>query len=209
MAKPNLKKLFHFLARILLAFFIFCAVTVFAVRYSSAKFSYKNTADIPESKIALILGAAVKGGKPSAYLKDRLDKGIELYESGKAGMLMISGDDGNDRDDEITVMRNYLTIAGIPENKIISDTSGYSTYASIYRIKNVFMFNDITVVTQKYHLARSVFLCRKLGISCYGIEADKSEYKNYARNNIRELFATVNACFNIILKVKPKEYKNN
>lgn len=193
---------------ILILLLLFVATIIFAVRYSAAQYIYSDTNSIPETEIGLILGAAVKDGRPLTYLKDRLDKGIELYENKKVSTLLISGDDGNDRSDEISVMHNYLIENGIPEDKIISDSSGYNTYASMYRVKNVFKPSRITVITQKYHLARAVFICRKLGVSCYGTEADKSKYTNYIKHNIREYFATVKVCFDLIFAAKPAEYKH-
>ena len=43
----------------------------------------------------IVLGAGVYGnGEPTKILKDRLDRGIELYNAGVAPKLLLSGDNG-------------------------------------------------------------------------------------------------------------------
>lgn len=189
--------------------FLIFSVIIFAVRYSSSGLVYDNADTVPGTDAALILGAGIKNDAPLEYLKDRLDSGIELYEKGKVKTLIISGDDGNNNYDEVSVMYVYLTEAGIPEEKIITDDSGYNTYSSLYRVKNSLKINDITVVTQEYHLPRTIFIARKLGLTCYGLAADRSQYapKRFKFNRIREYPATIKACFNVLFSRNPLEYK--
>ncbi len=173
-------------------------ILIFSVKYYANKFCYKNINNIPKTPIGLILGAGIKNQSPSVYLKDRLDKGLELYKLNKVDKLLISGDNGNDKDDEITVMKNYLLENGLPADKILIDTGGYDTYSSMYRAKNIFHLDTLTVITQNYHLDRAVFIARKLGLHCYGFIADKSKYAKYSYYSIREYFSILKACWDII-----------
>ncbi|MBK7882453.1 MAG: YdcF family protein [Chitinophagaceae bacterium] len=158
--------------------------------------------NIPHAHVGLILGAGIKNQSPSVYLKDRLDKGIELYKLKKVDQLLISGDNGNDKDDEITVMKNYLLSNGIPLNKILIDTAGYDTYSSMYRVKNIFHLDTIIVITQNYHLDRAVFIGRKLHLNCYGLMADKSKYKKYNYYAAREYLSICKACWDLFTNRK-------
>ncbi|MBQ9857374.1 MAG: YdcF family protein, partial [Oscillospiraceae bacterium] len=57
----------------------------------------------------LILGAGVReDGTPSFMLRDRLERGLELYKAGVSGKIIVSGDHGTKGYDEVNVMKNYL-----------------------------------------------------------------------------------------------------
>ncbi|WP_424244119.1 SanA protein [Elusimicrobium posterum] len=207
-------KKFLTISKTILKFTLFAAAfmvlaIIFYVNSSTSKYTFDKVIDVPRTKAALVLGAGIRGSRPSVYLQDRLDAAIELYRTGKAGTILISGDDGNDRDDEIRVMRKYLLEQGVPEPRITEDTSGYNTYASVYRAKNTFGFNEITIVTQNYHLPRAIFICKKMGMTCYGLSADKSKYSKMAQHKLREYFATVKSFWITILNTKPVEFKEN
>ena len=63
----------------------------------------------------IVLGAGVrKDGSPSSMLKDRLDKGIELYNKGVAPKIIMSGDHGQRRYDEVNTMKKYAIEQGVP-----------------------------------------------------------------------------------------------
>ena len=58
------------------------------------------------------------------------------------------------------------------------------------------------IVTQSFHLPRSVFIARHLGIEAYGVNADVGHI--LFRNKIREIFASEKAIFDLIFQIKPK-----
>lgn len=65
----------------------------------------------------LVLGAGLKAdGTPNHMLKDRLEKGIELYNAGSAPKLLLSGDNGQVEYDEVNAMKKYVLDAGIPRS---------------------------------------------------------------------------------------------
>ena len=127
-----------------------------------------------DSKIGLILGAGVRSdGEPSWILKSRLDAGLELYKSGKVKILLVSGDNRFEYYNEPKVMREYLLVAGVPESDIVEDFAGRRTLDSCWRAKNVFKASSLTVVTQAFHVPRSVFLCESVGLKTdYAIASD-------------------------------------
>ncbi len=195
--KYNLKRII--IRFLFIITFLFLSLIYIVKKYSN-QFCYKNINNIPSSSVGLILGAGINNQSPSIYLQDRLDKAIELYTKDKVKTLLISGDDGNDRDDEITAMKNYLLAHNIPQDKILIDTAGYNTYSSMYRAKNIFGLDTITIITQNYHLDRSVFIARVLGLYSYGYIADTSEYQNQTYFIIREYFAIIKACWDVSRK---------
>ncbi len=153
---------------------------------------------------ALVLGCAVySDGEPSAMLKDRLDAGIALYNSGAVPKLLLSGDHGQDEYDEISVMYKYCLKAGIPEKDIFLDHAGFSTYDSVYRAQSIFRVESMIVVTQTYHEFRALYTAHQLGIDAVGVAADQMHYAGAAYREVREVLARNKDFFKVLIKAPP------
>jgi vancomycin permeability regulator SanA len=153
-----------------------------------------------------VLGAAVHAGKPSAMLRDRLNRGLELYRDGAADILLFSGDNGRQEYNEVEAMRRYAIENsepyGITEDSIYLDYAGFSTYESMYRLKAVFGVDNAIIVTQKYHLYRALYTAKKLGIEVHGVYAQPRESGQFARD-IREVLARTKDFFYVLFDVQP------
>ncbi|UWP60727.1 SanA/YdcF family protein [Ruminococcus gauvreauii] len=153
----------------------------------------------------LILGAAVwEGQKPSHMLHDRLLTGISLYRRGAAPKIIVSGDHGRPDYDEVNVMKDFAMRCGVPSEDIFMDHAGFNTYDSMYRAREVFQAERLIVVTQRYHLYRSLYTARRLGLAAYGVCADRRPYTKRLHRNIRELLSRDKAVVMTFLKPKPK-----
>ena len=140
----------------------------------------------------LVLGASVKENqKPSLMLEDRLEKSVELYEAGVSPRLLMSGDNIDIYYDEVTVMKNYAKDHGVPSKDIFLDHAGLSTYESMYRAKHVFGAKRVVIVTQRYHMYRSLYTAKKLGLDAYGVVAKEVRYRGQLWRDVREYLATV------------------
>ena len=137
----------------------------------------------------LILGAGIWGDKPSPMLEDRLNQGIELYKNGIAPKIIMSGDHGREEYDEVNVMKEYAIEQGVSSEDIFMDHAGFSSYDSIYRAKEIFKVKKIAIVTQKYHLYRSIYIADKLGVESYGISSDPRKYTGQFFREVREVLA--------------------
>lgn len=125
---------------------------------------------VPEAPVALVLGAQIyPDGTPSPYLMGRLDMAKRLYDSGKVRAILVSGDNGDDHYNEPDGMRNYLIRKGVPATKVVADYAGFDTYDSCVRAKRIFGVDELTVVTQAYHLPRAVTTCRLIGVDAHGV----------------------------------------
>lgn len=154
---------------------------------------FSDSAGLPYCDVAIILGAGVEGDRPSYYLKERLDTGIGLYNDGKVGRILLTGDDGGDQTDEISVMVRYCCDNGVAPADIIIDYKGYNTLASVRRAKTIFGIDRAIFVSQRYHLKRAVFIGERLGIESYGKAADSKELSVSRKYLVREYFANVKA----------------
>lgn len=148
----------------------------------------------------LILGAGVKDDKPKPMLRDRLLTGIELYKSGAAKKIIMSGDHGRADYDEVNVMRAFALEQGVRAEDIFLDHAGFSTYDSVYRAKNIFGAENIIIVSQKYHLYRALYISEKLDVKAAGVSADLNTYGGQLKRDIREIIARDKDFFKCIVK---------
>lgn len=151
----------------------------------------------------LVLGAGAWGNSPSPLLGDRLDKGIELYEKNISSKILMSGDHGQIEYDEVNVMKNYALEKNIPSSDIFMDHAGFSTYESMYRAKEIFKVKKLIIVTQEYHLYRSIYIAEKLGLESIGVSAEKIKYSGDTYREIREVLARNKDVIKCIFEPKP------
>lgn len=157
----------------------------------------------PKNDLGIIFGAGIKGDQPSKYLKDRLDAGILLYKSKRINKILLSGDNGRDEHDELTVMKNYCFRHGVDTTKIFIDYAGFDTYSTMYRAKHIFKIRKATLISQEYHLNRAIYIGQKLGIKSVGYSANKGEYPGYKYVCFREYLSTFKSFFDILRNREP------
>ena len=147
-------------------------------------------AELEDIDCILVLGCLVHdSGRPSDMLRDRLRRGVALYELGAAPKLLMSGDHGREDYNEVGAMKDYATDAGIPSSDVFMDHAGFSTYESLYRARDVFAADRILIVTQEYHLYRALHIAEALGIEAWGVPADYHTYWGQTYREIREVLA--------------------
>ena len=152
----------------------------------------------------LVLGCYVHdSGRPSDMLADRLRRGIELYQSGAAPKLLMSGDHGQKDYNEVKAMKLEAMEEGIPSEDIFMDHAGFSTYESIFRARDVFAADKIIIVTQEYHLYRALHIANALGVEAYGVAADYNKYVGQAYRELREILTRNKDFATSILKPAP------
>lgn len=163
---------------------------------------YTHPAEVPSCDVALVLGALVRpNGSLSDSLANRCDTAIKLYKAGKVKKLLMSGDNRFKHYNEPERMRDYAVEHGVPAKDIALDYAGRRTYDSMYRAKHIFGLNRIIIVTQKFHMPRSLYLAKAVGVDAYGvITPDPGNF----RSNIREIPACLSALLDVyVLHPRP------
>ena len=147
----------------------------------------------------LVLGAGLKpDGSPSDMLRDRLSFACDLWQEGVSDTVLISGDRASESYDEVTAMKNYLLAHGVPEEAIVEDPMGYSTSESLIRAKEVYGYENIVVVTQRYHLYRALYVAEKIGLDAKGVNSDPFTYRGQVLRDMREFAARVKDFFKFL-----------
>ena len=117
--------------------------------------------------------------------------------------LLLSGDHGTKEYDEVNAMRDYVLEQNIDTHNVFLDHAGFSTYDSIYRVKEIFKAENIIVVTQKYHLFRALYIANGLDIKAYGANSDPRRYVGASYRELREVAARNKDFVKMIFKPKP------
>ena len=160
----------------------------------------------PVVPVGLVLGAAVSpDGTPSAFLRGRLDVAQQLYAAGKIKVIIVSGDNGTVTYDEPTAMRNYLIDAGVPASQVVADYAGFDTYDSCYRARDIFGVTQLVLISQAYHLPRSVVTCRALGLDAIGVgdTSARAFPAVWRSGQLREVLANLKMIYDLVSRRVP------
>lgn len=208
--KINLKKLLCWTICVMLCLCTFGVAAVLGinayVKGTTEEYllSQEEAAKLQNVDCILVLGCGVRDdGSPSAMLRDRLRRGVELYRNGAAPKLLMSGDHGREDYDEVDTMKAFAVAEDVPSEDVFMDHAGFSTYDSMYRAKEIFQAEKIIIVTQSYHLYRAVYIARSLGMEAYGVDADLVGYSGQAARDVREVLARVKDVFTCVIKPEP------
>ena len=203
-----MKKLLYFLLLVALIAVIFILIINVYIQDSSKGRIYSNVTKIPKRDVALLLGTAkyIKKGKINYFYKYRIDAATKLYKSGKVKAILVSGDNATKYYNEPATMRADLIKRGIPKNKIYLDFAGFRTLDSIMRAKEIFNLNSFTVVSQRFHIERAIYIARENNIDAIGFVAkDIPNTKAYFKVLLREYLARFKAFLDLkILHTTPK-----
>ena len=163
----------------------------------------EGAAELEDIDCIIVLGCRVNGETPSPMLGDRLLRGIELYDLEAAPKLLMSGDHGQVKYDEVNAMKQFAIDRNVPSEDVFMDHAGFSTYETMYRAKEVFAAKRVIIVTQSYHLYRAVYIAEKLGLEAWGVSSDLQTYIKQPIYDIREILARDKDFVKVIFKPKP------
>ncbi len=155
--------------------------------------TFRRLDDLPPRFTVIVPGAFVDGDTPSDVLEDRLEAAAAVYHAGLATRVLVSGDHGTPAYDEVRVMRLFLMGKGVPSAAIFMDHAGFRTLDTMQRAAAVFGVGGAVVVTQEFHLARSLYLAKAAGLDAVGLIADKRKYVYETNYACREFLARVAA----------------
>jgi len=198
-----MRRLAFFVALGLGLLLIFIIATNIVFYAGTRSYIYDEIVEVPNATVALIPGASVsEDGVLSPVFIDRVNTAIAVYEAGKASKILVSGDNSTESNNEVNPVRLYLISQGIPDADIFLDHAGFDTYSTMYRARTIFGVTSLLITTQSFHLPRSVFIARRLGMEAYGVNADRGNI--LFRNYVREVFANEKTVLDLVFNRKPK-----
>lgn len=177
-----------------LAFLIVTALLAFlpwiVISQSASGRIYTNVHQLPEKTYGLLLGTSPGTKRINPFFLTRIEAAKELYERKKITHIIVSGDNSTAAYNEPLYMKTALLRAGIPEHAITMDVAGFRTLDSVLRAKEVFSLeNNLTIISQPFHLERALYLARVHGIDAIGYGAADVNLSYGIQTYIREVGA--------------------
>lgn len=132
----------------------------------------------------VVLGAAQYNGRPSAVLQARLDTTLAAWNAGYAPWIIVTGGKlPGDAYTEAETSRNFLVDNGVPESAILLENEGHSTEQSLDGVAEIMtghQLHSALFVSDGFHLLRTKYIAKSLGIKGYGLPADGSPISRYS-----------------------------
>lgn len=167
---------------------------------------YTDAETVPFNAVGMVLGTSrmTRTGSTNQHFATRMDATAELYHAGKIQHVILSGDNMTRYYDEPKAMKAELLLRGIPEYNMTLDTAGFRTFDSVVRLKQVFGVNSCTIISERYHVHRAVFISRHYDLKAVAYAAQDVPFVYGIRSRSREILARVKAVLDIYyLDTKP------
>jgi uncharacterized SAM-binding protein YcdF (DUF218 family) len=116
----------------------------------------------------VVLGTAQYDGRPSPVLRARLDHAIGLYRRKLAPVIVVTGGrQEGDRVTEATASADYLLARGVPDDDLLREVSGSSSWQSLAAV-SLFLedrgIDEVLLVSDPFHSYRIRAIADELGL---------------------------------------------
>lgn len=196
---------------ILSALVLLIVTTIFLSDYIIDSFSqnycFQQIEGLPVNEVGVVLGTAkyAPGGKINLYYQYRIDATVRLFESGKIKYILVSGDNAQKEYNEPITFKKDLIARGIPRSHIYLDYAGFRTLDSIIRASKIFGQQKFTIISQRFHNERAVYIGRQAGLETIAYDAQDVGVQYGLKTNLREKLARVKTLLDVhILNKAPK-----
>lgn len=126
----------------------------------------------------VVLGAAVwEGGVPSDALRRRVARAVDLAREDDRRDLLMTGGVGRHPPAEARVMAALAEGAGVDPRRLLLEERATSTFESARLCARIIRregFDRVTVVTDAYHLPRTLLAFAQQGIAARGVTTPDS-----------------------------------
>ena len=190
-----LRKVCLLLCVFVLCLFLPAAGVDLYIGFLSGGSTTSSLEDLPYNRCGLLLGTSRyrTDGTDNPFFINRIDAAVRLYRSGKIDYIIATGDNSDRRYNEPRAMFVELTAKGVPGGKVFLDYAGFRTLDSVVRSKEIFGQESITVISQKFHNERAVYIARYYGINAAGYNAADCDDSGWIKVRLREVFARFRA----------------
>ncbi|KKW37185.1 MAG: hypothetical protein UY81_C0001G0001 [Candidatus Giovannonibacteria bacterium GW2011_GWA2_53_7] len=200
------KRLFYVMLAGFVCLVLLISYADHAVETSAFERTYDDVSEIPQKKVALLLGSNkyISDGRENLFYTYRIDATVALYKAGKMEFVLISGDNGTAEYSEPELMQADLVAEGIPKERIYLDYAGFRTWDSIIRANKVFLEEDFIIISQSFHNKRALYIATSNGIDAIAFNAKDVPVSRSPRIWLRERLARVKVMIDVWRHQQPK-----
>ncbi len=160
--------------------------------------------DTDQADYALLLGCALKDGKPRPELIRRMELALDWLQNTEEVPLVVSGGDVKDYGiTEAQVMYDWLQAHGADMSRVSMEPEASDTKENI-RFSGVLMkcqereTDTVLILTADYHQTRARFLAQRNGQTALGLACD-TPFGEHLLAAVREFYSFSNELLEIIL----------
>lgn len=184
-----------------------CVLANHWVVTSARPYIYAAIDELPVNRVGLVLGTSsyTRKGNNNLLFDYRMDAAADLYKAGKVQHLLVSGANPDASYNEPRMMYKSLIAKGVPHEAMTLDFAGFRTLDSVVRAHEVFGLNSFTILSQRFHDYRAVFIARKHDLKAIAYAVPEQTEKQTPRTWWREFFARVRAVLDMtVLGTEPR-----
>lgn len=165
---------------------------------------FDSIAGIPYNRVGLLIETTSQSDSMTTdlYREYRIRAAADLYAAGKIHHVLVCGGT-NILDDEGRAVKQALVALGLSESHVTVDYGGNRTYDIIRHIRTTYRLPTATIISDRFHTYRAVFISRHLGIDAVAYCSRTVEWQYSIRHSIREVFARVRAVADVFLHSPP------
>ena len=150
----------------------------------------KSSGEEPYDAVVVLGCGVYSDSSLSPLLTYRMEKTLEVYRTGAAKKIYITGDHREGEYDEVDHMAEWLYAQGVSDEDLILDYRGYSTWESMEHAGSE--LKRVIIVTQPYHLYRALYLARHFGLEAVGAPSRDWQFSaGTVSRHLREIPACV------------------
>jgi len=187
--------------------FLICFTLLFSlssnylIKINANHKTYSETNLIPKNRVGLVLGTGKYNAKKeiNACYKNRIEATLKLFNAQKINLVLVSG---SNKQNELQSYKQDLINGGIPENNIYMDYSGFRTIDSVIRAKEIYGLEKFTIISQKFHNERAIYLAEKKGLQVVGFNAKDPKNKYTLKKLIKEYISKTVAPLDIFFNTE-------
>lgn len=167
---------------------------------------FDTPGSLPFRPTGLVLGTTprLKNGRPNLYFEYQMDAAAALYKAGKVRRLLLSGDNRRRHYNEPEEMKKALIERGVPQSVLFPDYAGLRTLDSVVRAKEIFGQDSVTIISQRFHNQRAIYLADAFGLSAIGYNAPDVHTAASLKVRLREWLARVKVFVDLATGKRPR-----
>jgi SanA protein len=171
------------------------------IAYAGNKMIVSDKKEKLKNRYVLVLGAGKEyrtGKRPNYYFNGRAKAVVNLRKTYPNCKIIISGFSDGNHYDEANDLKKELLASGVKDTLLILDSKSEDTYSSLKMYHRNFLSKPVTIVSQKAHLCRALWIAQHLNIDAVGYEAEGWPKREPNWFLMREMGARLKATLEIL-----------